>query len=63
MNKRNIYPGIHYVKAVHHQKLFMNKKNFLPVTDKVVNSVLSLPIYPELNSNDQHMIINKIKEI
>ena len=23
MNKSNIYPGIHYVKAVHHQKLLI----------------------------------------
>ena len=66
MNKNNIYPGIHYIKAVHHQKLLINKKNFLPITDKVVNSVLSLPIYPGLkkrNLKEIVRIINNFKII
>ena len=42
----NIIPGIHYKKAVHQQKLLAKYKYNLPVTEKIVDTVLSLPIYP-----------------
>ena len=62
MNKKNIFPGIHYQKAIHHQKLFLSQKNYLPVTDQVVKSILSLPIYPGLNKRDLKKIVNVIND-
>ena len=62
MNKKNIFTGIHYQKAIHHQKLFLSQKNYLPVTDQVVKSILSLPIYPGLSRRDLKKIVNVIND-
>ena len=37
------------------------KKGDLPVTEKVVNEILSLPISPELKASEQKLIIKTIK--
>ena len=48
LRKRRIFAGVHYKKAVHHQRLFNNVNNYLPTTVKIAKEVLSLPVYPGL---------------
>ena len=59
----NIIPGIHYKKAVHQQKIFAKYKYNLPVTEKIADTVLSLPIYPGLDKKNLKKIVNIVNEI
>tara|TARA_B100001029_G_scaffold152367_1_gene135375 strand:- start:260 stop:1438 length:1179 start_codon:yes stop_codon:yes gene_type:complete len=57
---------IYYPIPIHLQPAFKElgyKEGSLPVTEKVCNQVISLPIYPELESSQQSYVIDTIKEI
>ena len=43
-------------------KNFAKKNTSLPITDKVTDEVISLPIYPELKYEEQLKIINLFKK-
>ena len=66
LNEFNIFPGIHYAKPVHLHRAFTiyydPKKESLPVTTKISNEILSLPIYPHLNLDTVDFISAKILE-
>ena len=58
-----IATGVHYPIPVHRQESY---ENFAPVqplefTDEWSKTVLSLPIYPNLESNDQQYVIEMIR--
>jgi len=57
--------GIHYKNPVHLQeacKAYGCKKGDLPVTEKICEEILSLPIYPELPNADVEYVSDKIRE-
>ena len=57
---------IYYPIPIHLQPVYKAlgyKEGSLPVTEKVCNQVISLPIFPELKTIEQSYIIDKIKEI
>jgi len=57
---------IYYPIPIHLQPAYKNleyKEGSLPVTEKVCNQVISLPIFPELKSIQQSYVIDKIKEL
>lgn len=57
---------IYYPVPIHLQRAFsyLNiKSGSLPVTEKICNEVLSLPIYPEITRETQEYIIENIKQI
>lgn len=57
---------IYYPVPIHMQKAFnyLNiEKGSLPVTEKICNEVLSLPIYPEITRETQEYIVENIKKI
>jgi len=57
--------GIHYRNPVHLQeayKVLGYKKGALPVTEKICEEILSLPIYPELTNADVEYVSGKIRE-
>ena len=65
LNKKNIFPGIHYPFPIHVQKGYKDiiklpKK--LNITERISNLVLSLPIYPELSNENHEHICNSIRE-
>jgi len=68
LNENEIECGIHYKIPVHQQKVAkflmksLSNKESLPVTEKLSNEILSLPIYPELQIEDVEYICTKIKE-
>jgi len=57
---------IYYPIPIHLQPAYKElgyKEGSLPITEKICKQVISLPIFPELNSNQQSYVIDKIKEI
>jgi len=56
LQEHDIQSGIHYPIPIHKQKAYLNiagaKKISLPVTEKVTDEILSLPMYPELSESD-----------
>ncbi|MBI2043086.1 DegT/DnrJ/EryC1/StrS aminotransferase family protein [Candidatus Pacearchaeota archaeon] len=65
MGEKKIFLGIHYPKPVHLQEV--TRKNtyvpILPITERVVSEIISLPMYPLLKNEKAEMIAEKIKEI
>ncbi len=55
MRENGIETGIHY-RPLHKMKLF-SKKEKLPITDKVENEIVSIPIHPNLSEKDVEKII------
>ena len=57
---------IYYPIPIHLQPAYKDlgyKEGSLPVTEKICNEVISLPIFPELKSIQQAYVIDKINEI
>ena len=66
LQKIGIQTIIYYPIPIHLQKAFNclgYKKGSLPITEKICNEILSIPIYPEIKSEDQKYIVENIKSI
>ena len=42
---------------------FLNKSNYLPITEKMANGIFSLPLYPNLKKADVFKVSRVIKKI
>jgi len=65
LNENGIATGLHYPIPLHLQKCFSDlkyKKGDFPVSEKLAESGLSLPMYPELSDNQIEYVGEKIKE-
>lgn len=61
--EQNIGTGIHYPVPIHLQKAFAETglaQGSLPVTEKIVAEILSLPIYPELTLAQAGRVVEEI---
>jgi dTDP-4-amino-4,6-dideoxygalactose transaminase len=61
-----IYCGIHYPVPVHLQDAYESaglKIGSCPVAEKYAQEYLSLPMFPELSSEQQHVVKDKIRKI
>ena len=57
---------IYYPKSLSVQECFKylgHSEGDFPITEKLCNSALSIPIYPELTREQQDIVVNTIKEI
>lgn len=64
LRSRDIVAGIHYALPVHRQSAYAGRlagAMDLPVTDKAVASVLSLPIFPELQEAQATSIVDAVR--
>ena len=62
LNKKKIFPSIHYKVPLHMMPTFKNsKKTKMNISEKMSKTMLSLPIYPELKKKQQLKIIKEIK--
>jgi dTDP-4-amino-4,6-dideoxygalactose transaminase len=64
LNTKGIGTGIHYPVPIHLQKAcqqYSPGRGKLPITEKVVNEILSLPMYPELNSSQIERITEAVR--
>src|SRR3989338_2932348 len=57
---KNIECGIHYYPN-HLLTYYGARKGELPVTEKIYSELLSLPLHPDLNEEEQDMVIDKVK--
>ena len=62
--ERGIETGIHYPIPLHMQPAYSGKimQKDLPITEKCVKSILSLPIYPEMTSEQVEYVISSVGE-
>ena len=64
MNENGIYTGLHYPFPVHLQKAYSHldhKLGDFPVSEKVAQTQLSLPMYPELTDKDIIRVVEVLK--
>lgn len=61
LKKQGIDSGVHYIPN-HLQPFFTPYKVSLPVTEKVWQEILTLPLYSELRNGDVERVISSIKE-
>lgn len=61
--KHGILAGIHYAEAAHQQPCYrdLRRGGELNVTERTVNSILTLPVYPELSEEQMLKIIGAVK--
>jgi len=61
--KSGVQTQIHYPIPVHRQKSYvqLGLKVNLPITEKICNEILSLPMYPQLNTNEIEYIGERTK--
>jgi len=65
LTKAGIGCGLHYPVPLHLQKAYQNfgyKKGDFPVTERVAAEIVSLPMFPQLSSTQQDLIVAKVKE-
>ena len=61
LSKNGVSTGVHYPIPVHRQPAYRKfAENILSFTDEWCRTVLSIPIHPNLDSNDQKFIINLV---
>ncbi len=61
----NIDTGIHYPLPLHLQQAYKHfgyKQGDFPVTEKVASEILSLPMYPQLEAEQQQRVVQKAAE-
>jgi len=65
LTARGISCGVHYPTPIHLQECYEwlgIKRGSLPVTERVSSTVLSLPMYPEIESSQIEYVCSAIKE-
>jgi dTDP-4-amino-4,6-dideoxygalactose transaminase len=65
LSQNGIDTGLHYPVPLHLQKAYKNlgfKEGSFPVSEMLAKEILSLPMYPALNSVQQIRVCEKIKE-
>jgi dTDP-4-amino-4,6-dideoxygalactose transaminase len=65
LDKSGISAGIHYPVPIHKQEAWTScggAKVSLPFTEKITGEILSLPMYPELKSEEIDYICQKVRE-
>jgi dTDP-4-amino-4,6-dideoxygalactose transaminase len=65
LKEKGIPSAIYYPLGLHQQKCFAYlgyKEGDFPVTEKATHEVLALPIYPELNQDQQEYVVQGIAE-
>ena len=61
LNKKNIFPSIHYKYPLHKMPAFKKFKSLnMKWTNEMSNTMLSLPLYPELKTTHQNKVIKEI---
>lgn len=62
LNKAGIEASVHFNPPVHLQEYYSNYKSFeLPVTERVAEEIITLPIYPDITSEDIEYVCETIR--
>jgi dTDP-4-amino-4,6-dideoxygalactose transaminase len=66
LTKRGVGCGVHYPAPVHQQKGYAERAVFprggLPVTERLVSRIVSLPMYPELTDTEVDAAVAAVRE-
>jgi dTDP-4-amino-4,6-dideoxygalactose transaminase len=65
LNKMGISTGFHYKTPLHLQKAYQSlgyKKGDFPITEKVMDEIISLPMYPELRIEQIEYVVKCIEK-
>jgi len=65
LDQRNVQTGIHYPRPIHMHKAYVElgyRQGDFPVAERLAGRILSLPMFPELNSNEIERVVGAIKE-
>lgn len=64
LKQQGIAYAIYYPMPLHRQKAFFNTKQpALPITEKIADECLSLPLFPEMKQEQIERVVNAIKEV
>jgi dTDP-4-amino-4,6-dideoxygalactose transaminase len=66
LEENKIGTGLHYPLPLHLQKAYVHlhyRPGDFPVTEKVASEILSLPMFPGLTTEQQDIVIEKLKEV
>ena len=66
LTEANIGTGIHYPVPLHLQKAYENfgyQRGDFPVTERVAAEILSLPMCPQLEAEQQRRVVQKIQDV
>ena len=64
LNARGIGASIHFFPPVHHMKPYAGseyRRDEMPVTEKVIREIVTLPMYPQMGSEDLDYMVESIK--
>jgi len=65
LNQKGIATGVHYEKPIHLQQAYSflgYKPGDLPVAEKVMKEIVSLPMFPELTQEQIRYVADSVKE-
>jgi dTDP-4-amino-4,6-dideoxygalactose transaminase len=65
LSEKKIDTGIHYPVPLHLQKAYDSfgyRLGDFPVTERVASEILSLPMYPRLQPDQQHSVVRSVAE-
>jgi dTDP-4-amino-4,6-dideoxygalactose transaminase len=60
--RNGIGASIHYPKPVHTQPAYAGMGECLPQTERIVQEILTLPMYPELKEQEVGFVVEAVKE-
>lgn len=63
LNEAGIGASVHFDPPVHLQPYYKNLKGDLRVTEEVANSIVTLPMFPDLKKEEIEYMIEKIHEV
>ena len=64
LKEKEIMASVHFDPPVHKQHYYKNKfNNSLPITEKISDSIVTLPLFPQLKKEELDYMISSIREI
>ena len=66
LEAKGVQSGVHYPKPVHLQPAYAHlglKVGALPVSERLANEVISLPMFPELKDDDVDKVVQAVMEV
>jgi len=64
LNKKGIGASIHFFPPVHHMTPYLGqdfRRDDLSVTEEVIREIITLPMYPQMTSDDLAYMVDSIR--
>ena len=60
LTRHGVGSGIHYIPS-HLFTYYQKKRSHLPVTEKIYDEIISLPLFPDITNIQVERVINSVK--